>query len=224
MNVEVLYRPGMSLARVNLGAGESIRAESGAMVGMSTNLTMETGMTGGMLKGLGRMLGGESFFQNTFTAQGKPGELLLAHSLPGDIETMEVPQQGLFIQSSSYIAGDPNIEVKTEVGGFKTLLGGEGLFVLRATASGPGQHLIVGAFGGVQMLECDGSLTIDTGHLVCWETQLQYKRIKAADGFIASFLSGEGYVFRFEGKGRIWIQTRNPKEFGSSLAARLPPV
>jgi uncharacterized protein (TIGR00266 family) len=224
MQTEVLYRPGMAMARVHLGPGEAIRAEAGAMVGMSTNVTMQTGMTGGLMKGLGRMFGGESFFQNTFTAQGKPGEVLLAHSLPGDIETIEMPQAGLFVQSSSYIAAHPGIEVKTELGGFKSLLGGEGLFVLRATASGPGQSILVGAFGGIQPLDCNGTLIIDTGHLVAWDTQLKYTRTRAASGFVASFLSGEGFVFRFEGQGRIWIQTRNPSEFGTAIASRLPPA
>jgi len=31
-------------------------------------------------------LGGESFFVNTFTAQGGPGQITFAPSLPGDIE------------------------------------------------------------------------------------------------------------------------------------------
>ena len=66
MNINVLYRPAMSLAVVDLGPGETISAEAGAMVGMSTNLDMQTGMPqGGFLKNLGRSLfGGESFFRN----------------------------------------------------------------------------------------------------------------------------------------------------------------
>ena len=224
MNITVLYRPGMAMAKVELQHGEAIRAEAGAMIGMSTSLNMQTGMTGGLGSGLKRMFGGESFFQNTFTAQNGPGEVLLAHSLPGDIEVMELPQTGLFIQSTSYIAAHTGVNVATEVGGFKNWFGGEGLFVLRATASGPGQSVVFGAFGGIQMLPCDGSLLIDNGHLVAWDTTLTHELVKSGSGFISSFLSGEGLAFRFRGQGRIWIQTRNPKEFGQSIAGRLPPV
>ena len=164
MDIQIGYRPAQALARVILDNGEQIRAESGAMVGMSTNVHMETGMTGGMMGGLKRMFGGESFFQNTFTAQGGQGEVLLAHSLCGDIVNLEMSPQGFFIQSSSYIASSPWVNCETKVGGFKSFFAGEGVFVLKATAQQPGQ-VLVGAFGGIQELHCDGDLVIDTGHL-----------------------------------------------------------
>ena len=123
MDIQIGYRPAQALARVILDNGEQIRAESGAMVGMSTNVHMETGMTGGMMGGLKRMFGGESFFQNTFTAQGGQGEVLLAHSLCGDIVNLEMSPQGFFIQSSSYIASSPWVNCETKVGGFKSFFG-----------------------------------------------------------------------------------------------------
>ena len=222
MDIQIGYRPAQALARVILDNGEQIRAESGAMVGMSTNVHMETGMTGGMMGGLKRMFGGESFFQNTFTAQGGQGEVLLAHSLCGDIVNLEMSPQGFFIQSSSYIASSPWVNCETKVGGFKSFFAGEGVFVLKATAQQPGQ-VLVGAFGGIQELHCDGDLVIDTGHLVSWDATLEYSVGKSASGWIASFLSGEGLVCHFKGQGRIWIQTRNPNEFGSTVGRMLPP-
>ena len=223
MNIDVLYKPAMALAKVDLAPGESIKAEAGAMVGMSTNLNMETGMQGGFLKSLGRkMMGGESFFQNTFTPQNGPGQVLLAHSLPGDITTLEVPQNGLYVQSSSYIASSTQVEVNSKIGGFKTFFAGEGLFVLQVTAHAANQPLIIGAFGGIQEIVCNGSIVIDTGHLVAWDSALSYRTTKSAKGWIASFLSGEGLVCHFEGQGRIWIQSRNPGEYGKSIGPLLP--
>lgn len=222
MQIEVGYRPAQAMARVMLAPGESIRAESGAMVGMSTNVQMQTGMTGGVMSGLKRMFGGESFFQNTFTAQGGPGEVLLAHSLCGDIVPLEMTQAGYYIQSSSYIASSPWVECNTKIGGFKSFFAGEGVFVLHATSPQPGQ-VLVGAFGGIQELQCDGNMVIDTGHLVAWDATLEYSVGKSADGWIASFFSGEGLVCHFRGQGRIWIQTRNPNEYGSTVGRMLPP-
>ena len=222
MDIQIGYRPSQAMARVVLQNGEQIRAESGAMVGMSTNVRMDTGATGGIMKGLKRMFGGESFFQNTFTAQGGPGEVLLAHSLCGDIVPLEMTPQGFFIQSSSYIASSPWVQIDTKLGGFKSFFAGEGVFVLKATAQQPGQ-VLVGAFGGIQELHCDGSLVIDTGHLVAWDATLQYNVGKSGSGWIASFLSGEGLVCHFQGQGRIWIQTRNPQEYGGLVGRMLPP-
>ena len=222
MQFEIAYRPGQSMARAVLAPGEQLVAESGAMVGMSTNVHMETGATGGLMGGLKRMFGGESFFQNTFTAQNGAGEVLLAHSLCGDIVPLEMTQAGYFIQSSSYIASSPWVTCETKVGGFKSFFAGEGVFVLKATSPQPGQ-VLVGAFGGIQELVCDGNIVVDTGHLVAWDATLEYSVGKSADGWIASFFSGEGLVCHFRGQGRIWIQTRNPNEYGSTVGRMLPP-
>jgi len=221
MQIEVGYRPAHSLARVVLDSGEAVVAESGAMVGMSTNVQMQT-QAGGVMSGLKRMFGGESFFRNTFTAQGGPGEVLLAHALCGDMVTMEMTQAGYFIQSSSYIASTPNVEIETKVGGFRSFFAGEGVFILKATSRSPGQ-LLVGAFGGIEELKCDGNLVVDTGHLVAWDATLEYSVGKSASGWVASFLSGEGLVCHFRGHGRIWIQSRNPSEYGKTVGKLLPP-
>jgi len=221
MHIDIGYRPAQAMAKVALSPNESVVAESGAMVGMSTNVNMQT-QSGGVLKGLKRMFGGESFFRNTFTAQGGQGEVLLAHSLPGDMAVLDMTPQGYLIQSASYIASSPNVNIETKVGGFKTFFAGEGVFVLKATAAEHAQ-LIVGAFGGIQMIPCDGNVVIDTGHLVAWDASLEYSVGKSAGGWIASFLSGEGLVCHFKGQGRIWIQTRNPGEFGGTIGPMLPP-
>jgi uncharacterized protein (TIGR00266 family) len=221
MQFDVQYRPAHSLARVLLQPGEAVVAESGAMVGMSTNVQMQT-QSGGMMSGLKRLFGGESFFRNTFWVQDGPGEVLLAHAVCGDMVVLDMTQYGYFVQSTSYIASTANVEINTKVGGLKTFFAGEGLFVLQATSQGAGQMLI-GAFGGIQELVCDGNLVIDTGHLVAWDATLQYKVGKSASGWIGSFLSGEGLVCHFQGQGRIWIQSRNPAEYGSVMGKLLPP-
>lgn len=221
MQIRVDYRPAHSLAAVALAPGESIVAESGAMVGMSTSVTMQT-QSGGLMSGLKRMMGGESFFRNTFTAGAHPGEVLLAHSLCGDMVTLDMTSAGYLVQNSSFIASTSNVNLETKVGGFRTFFAGEGVFVLKATAAGPGQ-LLVGAFGGIQELVCDGNLVIDTGHLVAWDATLEFSVGKSGSGWLASFLSGEGLVCHFTGQGRIWIQTRNPSAYGRAVGTLLPP-
>ena len=68
MEHEILYKPSYALLKVKLSPGESITAEAGAMVGMSAAIEMETKAKGGVFGALKRsMLGGESFFMNTFS-------------------------------------------------------------------------------------------------------------------------------------------------------------
>lgn len=231
MQSELLYRPVSTLAKIHLEAGEQLLVEPGAMVGMSSNMQMTTGIpssgkSGGLLGKLAgaasRLLTGESFFQNTYTAQQGPGELLLTHKLPGDMYWIDVPDQGLKLQSSTYVACTPAVNMQAEMGGYRTFFAGEGLFVISATATQPGQKVLVGAFGGIQELQVSGDMVIDNGHLVAWEGNLSFDLSKASAGWVSSFLSQEGMVCRFTGQGRVWIQTRNPNEYGTKIGRLLP--
>lgn len=218
MQVNVLYRPSQSLAQVWLAPNESVMAESGAMVGMTPNVTMQT-QAGGVGKGLLRMLGGESFFRNTFTAQGGQGEVLFAPPLCGDVMTLDVGQRQWKLAQSAYIASSPTVDVQTQGGGFKGLFSGAGLFTLQTTGQG---QCIVGGFGAIEQIMVDGSMVIDTGHLVAWDANLQYTVGKSGGGWIASFLSGEGLVCHFQGQGVVYIQSRNASEYGQAVGGMLP--
>ena len=66
MQTEILYQPAYALCRIALSPGETVRAESGAMVSMDGSIRVETKATGGLMKSLGRsLLGGESFFNQS---------------------------------------------------------------------------------------------------------------------------------------------------------------
>ncbi len=251
MKIQILHRPAHSLAQIRLERDESIVAEAGAMVGMTPNVQIET-KSGGLVAGLKRVLGGESFFRNTFTSHGGKGELLLGHGLPGDLCVLDVPRDGLVVAAGSFVASSADVSVETKVGGLKSMLAGEGMFLLEArravtvtepvtaTATEPAtatatvtatvtasvtataHMLMLGAFGGIEELACDGALVVDTGHLVAWDTGIEYVVRKAARGWLASFASGEGLVCEMRGRGRIWIQSRNPREYGMQIGRRLP--
>jgi uncharacterized protein (TIGR00266 family) len=227
MQFDLLYRKAHTLAVAKLGAGESVRAESGAMVSMSTNIGIQTDgpigkKGGGLFKSLKRVvLSGETFFTNHYTAQGAPGEVTLAPSLTGDMVVHDLqPGEDLFIQGSSYMAAPDSVNIDTKWQGFKGFFSGENLFFLHATGSGP---VLMNAFGAIQTIDFNGQLIVDTGHLVAFTKGITYEVSTASKGLIASFLSGEGFVLKMSGQGRLYLQTRNPSEFGSSVGRMLPP-
>ncbi len=220
MQVNVLYRPSQTVAQVWVQPGESLMAESGAMMGMSTNVNMQT-QSGGVMKGLKRMFGGESFFRNTFTAEGGQGEVLLTTPLCGDMAVLEVGAQQWYVQNSAYVASETSVDVATQSGGFKGWFSGAGLFILGTQGQG---QMVIGSFGAMEQVTVDGNMVIDTGHLVAWDASLQYNIAKASQsGWIASWLSGEGMVCHFQGQGQVYLQTRNAQEYGQSVGALLPP-
>lgn len=222
MNIEILYKPAYAIAKVNLESGESIRAESGAMMSMSSNIQIQTtkAQQGGILKSLKVMaLGGESFWMNTFTANNGRGEVLLAPTLPGDVAL--VPIRGkLYVQSTSFLASDTQIDLDTKFQGMKGLFSGESLFFLQCSGEG---NVILSSYGGIEEVDVDGELIVDTGHIVAFQEGLEYK-IQKFGGWKSFFLGGEGLTMRFFGRGKIWIQTRNTPNLGSWLRNVLPPI
>lgn len=225
MHLDIQYRPAHTLAVVSLDPNETVRAEASAMISMTHNVQVQTSATsqrtGGLMRGLKRaMLGGESFFTNTFTAVGAPGHVTLAPALCGDMVVHELSGGDLFIQGSSYVAAPDTVQLDTQWQGFKGFFSGESWFFLRATGRGP---VLLNAFGAIETIDLDGDLIVDTGHLVAFESGITYEVTTASSGLIASFLSGEGLVLRLSGRGRLYIQSRNPGEYGSAVGRKLPP-
>ena len=221
MKIDIRYQPAYSLAIVGLGADESIQAEAGAMVSMTSNLEVETAMKGGVLGALTRsVMGGETLFANTFTSRGGPGEITLAPSLPGDVNSLILQNETLYIQSGSFLAGAPEINLDLKWGGAKTFFGSEGLFLLRATGSGP---ILLSSYGAIHKVPLDGRqpYLCDTGHVVAFTERLNFD-VRRVGNWKSTLLSGEGLVCEFRGAGDLYLQTRSTQAFLSWLIPRIP--
>lgn len=220
MRYEILDAPDFGLLKVVFEAGgEKMVAESGAMVSMSAGIEIKTSMRGGMLAAAKRkLLGGESLFQNTFTATAAGQELYLAPAPEGDLKVMDLqPGQTFFLQSGAYVAhSGESLVLDTKWGGVKSFFGGLGLFLLKVT--GPGR-LYYASYGAIHQVAVGaGGYTADTGHIVGFDETINY-RVRPFNGFKGLFFSGEGLVCEFSGNGKLFLQTRSP----SSLAGFLHP-
>jgi len=221
MQHEILYRPSFSLAIVKMETGEELSVEAGAMVSMSGNISIQTSAKGGIFGALKRsVLGGESFFINTYKSEGGPGELTLASALPGDLVYRELENETVYVQSGSYIASVPNIEIDTKWGGAKTFFGGEGLFLLKVTGRGP---LFISSYGAIHEVNLaqGEKYIVDTGHLVAFNEGLSYN-VKRVGSWKSTLLSGEGLVCELTGPGKVFLQTRSPNAFLAWLIPKIP--
>ncbi len=231
MRHQILYQPAFSLAVVSLEQGEQILAESGAMVSMSPTIRLEAKMAGGgMLGAIKSAVGGESLFRTTFTAESGPGELTLAPAALGDLLALELTGTKFFVQPGSYLAGDTRLNVGIQ-GSVRGMLSGEGLFLLTVQGSG---LLLLSSFGAIHAkdLAPGEEYIVDTGHIVAFEESVDYRLEKATGktqgvggflkGMVQSALSGEGFVCRYRGPGRIYIQTRQFHGFVRQLIPFLP--
>jgi uncharacterized protein (TIGR00266 family) len=224
MKSEILYPGAFPMVRIELASGESVKAESGAMVACSPTVDVESKMEGGLLGALSRkMLSGEKFFFQTLRASRGPGEALLAPTVPGDIVILELDGVNEYlVQKDGFLAGAEGVKIETRTQSLsRGLLGGEGFFILRMSGTG---SLILNSFGAVHKVELkpDQEYIVDNSHLVAWTATTSYNIEKAAAGWIASFTSGEGFVCRFRGPGIVYIQSRNPSGFGNWIRQFIP--
>jgi len=221
MDIDVKYGPAYAMAIVTLDHKEQIEVESGAMVGMSPELEMQTEAKGGFLKSIGRsMFGGESFFLNTYTASTHGEIIALAPPLPGDIAVIEMRGETLMVQSGSYLASSTGITVDTKWSGAKTFFGSEGLIMLRISGTGT---LIVSSYGAIHHMELASGeeFVVDTGHLVTFEEHLDFN-VKKVAGWKSTLFSGEGLVIELKGPGSLTLQSRSQDSFLSWLIPQLP--
>jgi uncharacterized protein (TIGR00266 family) len=224
MKSEILYPGAFPMVRVELAGGETIKAESGAMVASSPTIDVESKMEGGFLGALSRkFLTGEKFFFQTLRASRGPGEVLLAPTVPGEIVMLELDGVNEYmVQKDGFLAGAEAIRLDSQMQSFsRGLLGGEGFFILKASGVGT---LLLNSFGAIHKIELrpDQEYIVDNSHLVAWSGTTSYNIERAASGWVASFTSGEGFVCRFRGPGVVYIQSRNPGSFGAWIRQFIP--
>ncbi len=224
MKSKVEFSPSYSLLTIELEAGESIKAETGAMVAQA-GVGMKTGMGGGgLFGGLRRMVAGDSFFLNTFTGEGYGGWVSLAPPSPGDLGSFDLePGRNLFIQGSSFLACTENVETDAKFQGFRGLFSGESLFFIRAyTERGMGT-VYYNSYGAIKRVPVtpDRELVVDTGHLVAFSDDVEYS-IGKVGGIGSLIAGGEGLVMKFRGNGEVWVQTRNLASLADKIMPFLP--
>jgi uncharacterized protein (TIGR00266 family) len=222
LNVDIQFSPSFAMATVKLNQGEAVQAESGAMTGMAGGVEITTKAQGGLLGGLKRsVLGGETFFINTFNASTGPGEVIVAPPLPGDIIHMPLDgSKAIMVQSGSWLAGEASVTVDTKWGGAKTFFSGEGLFLLKCTGQG---DMLIASYGAIfeKDLQPGETYKVDTGHIVAFEEGVGMQ-VNKVGGWKSTILSGEGLVATFTGPGKLWQQSRSPEDLIGWLTVKLP--
>lgn len=210
MKWNVTCKPSYSLLKVELEPGETVTAEPGAMVYMRGDIEIKTS-SGGILKGIMRsMLGGESFWLNTYRARSH-AEIWFAPSLPGDIEALNIDGKGLIIQDTSYLAHHGDISIGTAWRGFRGLLAEGELFWLKAEGRG---LVWVTSYGGLEKLELKPGekVIVDNFHFVAMDDGMKWK-VRKFGGLKSFLFGGEGLVIEVEGPGRLVLQTRSLPPF-----------
>ena len=191
-----------------LDGGETMITEKGAMAWMSPNMKMETS-AGGLGKAFGRMFGGESIFQNRYTAMGGNGMIAFASSFPGNIIAYDIrPGREIIVQKRGFLASEAGVNLSVHFqkklgAGF---FGGEGFIMQKLSGQ------------GTAFVEFDGSITeydlqpgqqiiVDTGYVAAVEGTCSID-IQTVAGVKNVLFGGEGlFNTVITGPGKIWLQS-----------------
>ncbi|MEM4297027.1 MAG: TIGR00266 family protein [Nitrososphaerota archaeon] len=224
LRYEIKHRPSYSLLEVELMPEESIKAEAGSMTYMTSNIEVRTTMReASFLETLGlKILGGQSFFVNEYTARNRPGMVGLVAAPLGDMTHLPItPYRGYIIQKSSYVASTNNVNLDIKWQGFTRGIFGQGLFMIKVTGEG---DLFINTFGAIERktLAPGEELIVDNFHLVAFTDTCTYE-VRKFGGLKSTILGGEGLVVSIRGPGDVFIQTKNPAEFTEWLWSLLEP-
>jgi uncharacterized protein (TIGR00266 family) len=186
-------------------------------------MRMETNTGGGLLKGLGRALAGDTIFLNFFTAEEDNQEIGFSACTPGKIMPIRLDGSNTIIgQKNAFLAAEEgvnlDIHVREKLGA--GIFGGEGFILQKFTGT------------GMVFLEIDGEvverdlqpgekLLVDPGHVAAMEESVNFdiERVKGAK----NILFGEGLFFaRLEGPGKVWLQTMPISRLAEALIPYMP--
>ncbi|MBP7747724.1 MAG: TIGR00266 family protein [Phycisphaerae bacterium] len=211
----------MQFVEVELDPGETVIADAGAMMYMTSAIRMETvfgdpsaqdqGLLGKVFAAGKRVLTGESLFMTTFKNGGSnKQQVAFAAPYPGKIVPMDLGQLGgeLLCQKNSFLCAARGVSIGVaftkRLGA--GLFGGEGFILQRLTGDG---LAFVHAGGTLHQrrLQPGETLRVDTGCIVAFQPSVTYD-IKFVGGLKNTLFGGEGLFFAtLTGPGDIWLQS-----------------
>ena len=181
------------------------------MTYMDNGIQMQTGMGGGLLKGLKRAITGESFFITTFLNTANTRQCVaFAAPYPGKVIPLDLAALGgrFICQKDSFLCAAKGTEI--EVAFTKRLgagiFGGEGFILQRLEGDG---LTFVHAGGTIieKELVTGETLRVDTGCLVAFAPTVDYD-IQFVGGFTNALFGGEGlFLAKLTGPGKVYLQS-----------------
>ena len=192
-----------------LSKGESVITETGGMSWMDEGIKMNTSTNGGIMKGLGRALAGESLFMNTYTAERDDVEIAFASSFPGKILEFNLNQgETIIAQKKAFLCAESTVDIamhfRKKLGaGF---FGGEGFIMQKIT--GPGKvYLEIDGEVVKKELQAGEKLKVDNGYVAVMESGVKLD-IATVPGLKNIMFGGEGlFLTTVEGPGTVWLQS-----------------
>jgi uncharacterized protein (TIGR00266 family) len=214
----------MQTLDIRLQPGEAIYTESGGMAWMTGDIEMSTDTRGGLLKGLGRSLAGESLFMTTYRCRSGAGMVVFTPESPGKILALDLASgQSMICQKDAFMCAVDSVTLETH---FRKrlgagLFGGEGFILQKLTGPGVAFAEIAGELREYT-LQPGQMMRVDPGHIALYEPTVDYdiQRVKGVKNIL---FGGEGlFLATLKGPGKIWLQSMPLSNLAGKLARYMP--
>ena len=213
----------LQIANVEIGSGEELVTNAGAMVYTSGNVQMESKMEGGFMSGLKRSFSGSSMFLVKFRTTSGSGTVGIAGRAPGKIIDLNIGDGSWICQKSSFLGSENtvNIDIAFQKKLGSMVFGGEGLILQKLSGNGLAFAHACGDL--VQMdLKAGEMVKVSTSHVVAWQEGVKYD-ISSSGGVKNALFSGEGlFVTTLTGPGRVILQSMTLGDLAMSLYPYMP--
>ncbi len=219
MDFQIRFAPVFTVLEFQLNESEEVVAQPDSMISFTPGIQISAAIgeprSGrSWWTGIKSLLGGESLFRAVFRAKRDGQSLLLAPENYGDILPITLAEtESLYLSRGSYLAHIGQCRLDAKYGGMKGLFAKTGLFLLHISGSGT---LFCQTYGAIveKSLEEGEHLLIDNRYVVAFSETVTYQVVKASQSLRDSLMSGEGFVNRFTGPGRLYYQTRVKPSIG----------
>lgn len=209
---------------VQMEAGEAVYTERGGMAWMRGDIEMSTSTRGGLLKGLGRKLAGESLFMTTYACKSATGMITFTPEAPGRILAFDLEAgQSLICQKDAFMAAQEGVSLEMH---FRKrlgagLFGGEGFILQKITGPGLVFMEIAGDVREYDLAEGE-VMRVDPGHIALYEPTVDYD-IAAVKGLKNVLFAGEGlFLATLKGPGKVWLQSMPLNNLAAAIRRYIP--
>ncbi|TPX35665.1 hypothetical protein SmJEL517_g01948 [Synchytrium microbalum] len=168
-------------------------------------------------------------FKNIFTGDQTaylhlrgPGQATLSNHGLGDIIVLYMNNSQWITNRNAFLCMTDGIQRDSKAQSIgKTFMSGAGLWVHHYTGTGT---LFLETFGAIlfQDLQPGENYFIHHHFVVAWNCQYGVETIKAEGGFFSKLATGDFWMCRFTGPGRVYFQSKSADVFGEWISPYIP--
>lgn len=211
---------------IPLKKGENIKTEPEYMLACK-NVALKTGVNDSIpLAIFWSVLGGESFFINTYTAVDDEAWIALEETFKGQVVNYTLKStDSLILGKGAYIASDSNVKIRPYFSGLFSWIKGLGVTKIKASLQQGNEGRVFfntkdGIIKVLKVTKEDGPVVVDNDNLLGYSESLKVTMRKLG-GMKTTLFSGEGFVNEFTGDGTVFVGTVISKEEKNNIVERV---